>query len=182
MLVKAPYSIRAFSRKVEVIRYIKKTFPKNMRYLSSDKSFVAYVLNEDYFHGVKEVERGIYVPKYLECGDLSNAHLHFTEGVSVDEYPELYSGNCYGVCDGVSNFMSVYGEEITSSKDWLFVMLTPVYKKYQSSCGGWRWHKWGAYVGTQVPTEEYLYDEKDIEVVWLYHIYKIENVNLKKTI
>lgn len=39
--------------------------------------------------------------------------------------------------------------------------------------GGWRWHKWGPYIGVQNPQCEYLYDEKNIDVVYTYHIYEI---------
>jgi hypothetical protein len=47
-----------------------------------------------------------------------------------------------------------------------------VIKANQSHEGGWRWHKWGEYIGKYEPQYEYLYDEPEIEKVYVYHIYE----------
>lgn len=39
--------------------------------------------------------------------------------------------------------------------------------------GGWRWHKWGNYIGTQRPMFEYLDDEPEIDRVLCFSIYKV---------
>lgn len=39
---------------------------------------------------------------------------------------------------------------------------------------GWRWSKWGEYIGSQNPTQEYLAMEPDIEEVLVYRIILLE--------
>ena len=42
----------------------------------------------------------------------------------------------------------------------LYVLsLTTILKADQEPAGGWRWHKWGDYLGDKDPQHEYLYDE-----------------------
>lgn len=51
--------------------------------------------------------------------------------------------------------------------------MTSIYKNQQPPVGGWRWHKWGSYIGTYESKHEYLYDE-DIDMIYVYHIYEIK--------
>jgi len=78
----------------------------------------------------------------------------------------------YGVCD---NFFQILAKAPQIFEDPLrqfVITVTPIFRVEQSSEGGWRWHKWGEYIGTQEPKYEYLYDEKDIDKVYVYHIYE----------
>ena len=52
--------------------------------------------------------------------------------------------------------------------------LSVVERKNQSSDGGWRWHKWGQYIGKYEPKCEYLYDEESIDYVYCFTILEIE--------
>ena len=81
--------------------------------------------------------------------------------------------SAYGVCDSPEQLMELYGEYLRSSPRRFCVSFTEVIKAQQSPSGGWRWHKWGPYVGKQEPQYEYLYDEKDIDKVCAYHIYEL---------
>jgi hypothetical protein len=46
--------------------------------------------------------------------------------------------------------------------------------------GGWRWHKWGEYIGTGQPTTEYLDDEEKFnDGIYTYHIEQIDGPILK---
>ena len=56
-----------------------------------------------------------------------------------------------------------------------FITIKSVKKENQDPDGGWRWHKWGPYIGTHEITTEYLYDEPIVEEVFVYHIYEKEN-------
>ena len=47
------------------------------------------------------------------------------------------------------------------------LVLTPV-RKCDEDPDGWRWHKWGEYVGLQDPRCEYLHDEPMIELVYIF--------------
>ena len=88
-----------------------------------------------------------------------------------EQYPELGEFNCYGVCD---DYRQVLGQcpELEATGREFAITVTPVVKANQAESGGWRWHKWGPYIGTQTPTTEYLYDEPEIEKVYCYHIYE----------
>jgi hypothetical protein len=44
----------------------------------------------------------------------------------------------------------------------------------QPAYGGWRWKKWGPYIGNFSPTTEFIYDEPEIEKVYVYHIYEVD--------
>ena len=58
-----------------------------------------------------------------------------------------------------------------SDRDFI-IMLTPVLKREQSYRGGWRWHKWGPYIGKEQITTEYLYDEEKVQGVFCFQIYE----------
>lgn len=80
----------------------------------------------------------------------------------------------YGVCDDLANLLSVYPELKNSNRQFV-VSMTKIDRNEQDEKGGWRWHKWGDYIGVQEPTCEYIYDEPGIERVYCFHIYeKIE--------
>jgi hypothetical protein len=82
--------------------------------------------------------------------------------------------NNYGVCDDYKQVLKEYPELKKDKNRKFIVSMTPMFKDCQPKSGGWRWHKWGKYIGKQKPTCEYLYDEKDIELVFVYHIYEVE--------
>lgn len=97
----------------------------------------------------------------------------FAQG--FEDYPELGDDfGCYGVCDDYKQVL----EKITVLHDperKFVVLVTPVLRGNQPRDGGWRWHKWGEYIGTKTPTCEYLHDEPEIEKVYCYHIYEKMN-------
>lgn len=53
------------------------------------------------------------------------------------------------------------------------VTMVEIQRGDQPSSGGWRYHKWGPYLGTQNPQHEYLHDDTHIERVFTYHIYRV---------
>lgn len=143
----------------------------------------------------RAVGDGDSTPVRLTQGVYEIKHFNFDHELGLrwndmkDQYPELtkrgpvwlehgepfrrnYFG-CYGICD---NYQQVVDQcvELQPAHATKYVMsVTCMRKKDQSSEGGWRWHKWGEYIGTQKPTTEYLYDEPVIEEVYCYHIYKV---------
>jgi hypothetical protein len=70
-----------------------------------------------------------------------------------------------GVCDSPEQLMELAGEAIQNDKRSLAVFFTYVSKDpfNRGMGGGWRWHKWGEYVGKGTPTTEYLDDEDEFE-------------------
>ena len=97
-----------------------------------------------------------------------------------EEYPDfsrdedmiegVYRG-AYGVCDSLENLLDVYPELKNSDRQFV-VSMTKIDQDEQDEEGGWRWHKWGDYIGTQEPTTEYIYDEPLIKRVYCFHIYE----------
>lgn len=82
-----------------------------------------------------------------------------------------YRGS-YGVCDNVEQLLVHYPELEASTERKFVVCVTPIIRANQPTDGGWRWHKWGSYIGIQKPQHEYLYDEMNIEQVFVFHIYE----------
>jgi len=93
-----------------------------------------------------------------------------------NEYPLLPNVESFGVCDDLNNLISKEPELLNNDKRYFCIALTPILKKNQSADGGWRWHKWGEYIGSQTPTTEYLYDEENIDKVFVYHIYELTDI------
>jgi hypothetical protein len=92
------------------------------------------------------------------------------EQFNYDPENQLSIGE-YGVCDNIQQILEQC-PELENDLDRQFVItVTPVLKKNQSNRGGWRWHKWGEYIGNKVPQCEYLFDEPEIDGVLVYHIY-----------
>lgn len=97
---------------------------------------------------------------------------------NVNEYAEVNNGDeyfgSYGVCDDVENFKDKLKHIIDDKVRKFVVSFTPIEKSTESPRGGWRWHKWGDYIGNKNPQHEYIYDEDDsITKVYVYHIYQI---------
>ena len=79
-----------------------------------------------------------------------------------------------GVCDNYEQILEKHKDLLNAVDKNYVVGLSTVKREAQSSEGGWRWHKWGEYIGNQNPQHEYLYDDTHIDKVYCYHIYEIE--------
>ena len=111
---------------------------------------------------VKKLQTGVYLR-----GDFGNSN--FLK--EYDCYPKLKDIGSYGVCDNIENLLNKCKELELSDIEFV-IMLTEVDKYNQPEEGGWRWHKWGEYIGSKNPKFEYLYDEEDIDIVYCYSIYE----------
>ena len=95
-----------------------------------------------------------------------NSVLYVREKLTYLLYEESY-----GVCDGVGNLLEHYDFE-NDPRD-LVVFLTEIRREDQPEDGGWRWSKWGNYIGSQNVYSEYLYDEPEIESVYVWEAWEI---------
>lgn len=90
-------------------------------------------------------------------------------------YRGLESYGAYGLCDTPEQLLEVFphldGDDVPR-----FITVNGVLRKHQPSSGGFRYHKWGQYVGKQKPRSEYLYDDKHIDMVVNFHIYRVEDL------
>lgn len=80
----------------------------------------------------------------------------------------------YGVADNIEQVLEKYKPYVDDPEHHFCFSFTEVRKDQQSDWGGWRWHKWGEYIGTQEPQCEYLYDEPVIESVFVFHVYRVK--------
>ena len=115
-----------------------------------------------------------------------------------DKY--LYTANLYGVAD---NATQVIRHLENSVKTYLFrndleddfwlgralvkmielypeyklvLLMTPHVNTKDCSWGGWRWHKWGEYIGLHEPQHEYLSYEKGIDYVLSYDLEIVKKI------
>ena len=76
----------------------------------------------------------------------------------------------YGVSDNVEQVLEYYKNVINNPNEEVVISFFKINKCDEPVTGGWRWHKWGQYIGTKNPQHEYLYDEQDIDVVYIFQI------------
>lgn len=89
-----------------------------------------------------------------------------------------YEKVTYGVADNIQQIKEYYKEEIADTEKKYAIALTPVWqeKENKGKGGGWRWHKWGEYIGKLNPQCEYLDDEDfndDFKYVLCFNIYSV---------
>lgn len=119
-----------------------------------------HVLLEGAANGPSRLAEGVY---------LRSGHGGSNYVPGWEEWPEV--AHPCGVCDSYEQVLEKVPE--LHDPDRHFVLyLTCVRKDEQESWGGWRWHKWGEYIGEHEITTEYLYDEPVVEKVYCFHVYE----------
>jgi hypothetical protein len=115
----------------------------------------------------------------------------FAFNFSEDEFEELqklswddrykiftnFEKQTYGVADNIEQIKEYYKEEVLDKTKKYAICITPVWQDQQSSKDGWRWHKWGGYIGKLNPQYEYLYDEdfgEDFEYILTFTLYIVK--------
>lgn len=64
---------------------------------------------------------------------------------------------------------------LTKYPDAVYLIgFTPIFNHHNGASGGWRWHKWGRYLGKHTPQCEYLDEEKNIDYVLIWHLYPLK--------
>ena len=104
-------------------------------------------------------------------------------------YPEFENGPAtYGVVDSPEQFDADFGQQMRDDARELAVFFTHIRKdpSNRGQGGGWRWRKWGEYLGHGTPQYEYLDDEEGFNNgVWVYHIHSVgdapKNARLDRT-
>jgi len=90
------------------------------------------------------------------------------ENAQNENYP-----NDYGVCDYPEQILEKFPKLAEDPRRFL-IMFMKFSKKDQPSRDGWRWEKWGNYVGEQETLADYLADEPHIEQVYSFHIFELK--------
>lgn len=111
--------------------------------------------------------------KELQFGVYEIGHFGSTTWLTgYDNCPDLPIADGYGVCDNVEQIFEKC-PEIKKDKNRQFVItMTPMHRENEPMNHGWRWNRWGEYIGTQDPQHEYLFDEQDIDLVYVFHVYE----------
>lgn len=109
-----------------------------------------------------QLREGVY-----EIGHFGGSH--FLR--EYEQYPDLPNVGPYGVCDSYEQLLAKEPLLLESERKFV-VTVSAIRRADQPDWGGWRWHKWGEYIGTQDPQHEYLYHEPHIDLVYCYHIYE----------
>lgn len=102
---------------------------------------------------------------------------HYLEDCGVNFY-SIFEDNddeyeCFGVCDNFNQIIDQFPDLLNSTSKYV-IGLSKVKRAEQRSVGGWRWCKWGEYIGNKEITAEYLYDEENIDQVYCFKIYRIK--------
>jgi hypothetical protein len=114
---------------------------------------------------------GVFLINHFGSSDLLKCWEHRPEFPDLDtDEGSVYRG-AVGVCDNADQVLRHY-PELEASERQFIVTLTAVNRDTQPRSGGWRWYKWGAYIGTQNPENDYLYDDTHIDRVYVFHIYE----------
>ncbi len=123
-------------------------------------------------------------PVRLSTGFYQSGHWSFDMILGdqlLEEWPEFSAWdsddylNCYGVCDSPIQLLAKLPDVVTEGPRCFVVNLVQLDKELEPEEGGWRWHKWGTYIGEQEPRFEYLAQEPEIETVFTYHIYEVRS-------
>lgn len=105
---------------------------------------------------------------WKEIENLSKEELIKLKNTFTNKY--YFNGN--GVCDNLEQVYNRF-KWLIDQKEEYCIILTPILKKHQPKNGGWRWEKWGEYIGNQKSKADYLYDEPDIDQVLIFSVCKI---------
>lgn len=64
---------------------------------------------------------------------------------------------------------------LTDNPDAVYLIrFHPVFNHHDDASGGWRWHKWGPYLGKHTPQCQYLDEEQNIDYVLIWHLYPLK--------
>ena len=87
-----------------------------------------------------------------------------------------YTG-IYGIADNVEQIKDYLKKYIDVPDEKYIIAVTPVFQ-HKGEKDGWRWHKWGPYIGTLNPQYEYLDDENfgdNFKYVLCFELYKVKS-------
>lgn len=100
-----------------------------------------------------------------------NADVH-TDDIQNSDHIRLETFQGYGVCDTPEQAVTYLG--LRGLPDPYVIFFTEITKADEPKTDGWRWHKWGPYIGTQNPQCEYIADEPEIERVFVFEVYPVK--------
>jgi len=163
----------------------KKVYPNGMK--GSTKTLQIIQDSDGFFWGDFNFNHNIEHSDYVLIDDLADFNLKtgmfYSWKQRQDEFKkpreewnsEVF--NCesgFGVADNPEQVLKHFKTVINNPDVEVVISFTPIYKSEQPEDGGWRWHKWGTYIGDHEIQHEYLYDEEGIEKVLVYQVYPVK--------
>lgn len=116
-----------------------------------------------------KLQTGLYLVNHLGSSSfMSNWNRYPVLGI----YGTANSVVSCGVCDYPEQVLEACSLLKEDPNREFCVTFYLIEKKSEPSEGGWRWHKWGEYIGKHTPQCEYLYAEPIIEKVYIFNIYE----------
>ncbi|MCQ2209706.1 MAG: hypothetical protein MJZ34_05390 [Paludibacteraceae bacterium] len=78
----------------------------------------------------------------------------------------------YGVADNIAQIKKFIKKQEAKGYDFgeCLISITPILRHLEPSSDGWRWHKWGRYIGNFKHKHEYIYNENGIDCVLCFEI------------
>lgn len=115
-----------------------------------------------------------FTPPYSAFRDLPDDERLAAIQAAYARLDEINAPGDYGVCDYPAQLIEKHPVIVTDERP-LVVGFTKVVKADEPWDGGWRWHKWGEYIGDKTPECEYIADEgPDITEVYCYSICEVK--------
>lgn len=118
------------------------------------------------------VHRGVYLTHLNFHNEIHDLVMHNYPGFNPsDGYDPFFCD--YGVVD---HWTQLPIARLDADDRHFLVYLTRHAKAEQPERYGWRWHKWGPYLGVfkaQAADHEYLYDTPDVIEVFSYHVVEL---------
>lgn len=155
-----------------------------------------YTIKDMIEHNMFDIPQSRTTYPYIAVSDLNYKHiLDASKSFPYKSYQSKYQSTpiiedalswTYGVADNLDQIHEYITKTVKSiQKDYnspsdevfILVTVTPIFKNDQPSTHGWRWHKWGEYIGIREPKCEYLYDEPEIDTVFVFGIKVFEKNN-----
>lgn len=113
--------------------------------------------------------------KYMDGNRIYRREMNklYSQKYKRGPFKDLYAS--YGLCDSPDQLLA-YFPHLDDDDVPRIITMNAIQRKHQSSQGGFRYHKSGTYIGRQKPQHEYLYDDKHIDIIWGFHLWRVEDV------
>ena len=103
------------------------------------------------------------------CGVSDNAtqvKKYLEKCIHVYQYGNDFDNDLFDQGENLVEYMNSLDEEVK-----FVLLLTPIVNEHNpSNRGGWRWHKWGEYIGKHTIQYEYLDHEEGIDFVFIWEL------------
>jgi len=120
----------------------------------------------------QNVRTGIYI------GDLNLDHRIDTNALCVHEEQHFQREEelrlNYGVCDDIEQVLNHYRDLLDRHDLYFCISFYRLERDTEPPQNGWRWEKWGPYIGKQQPQRRYLFDEPLIESVYVFQLIQLQ--------